>query len=155
MSSTNSNSKKLYKKLTIDVRRAETVRHEITIGEDQYTQIIDPNQEQSCKYFEFPNSYVGNKYTFKEFNPSESINITACGAGCSGFSKFSELRENSNSLMDKLANTSASTAQNNKSSKHSRDFSTIYQHGKRTSSTNTRNILKTSSCHIYLKTWRH
>ena len=120
MSSTNSNSKKLYKKLTIDVRRAETVRHEITIGEDQYTQIIDPNQEQSCKYFEFPNSYVGNKYTFKDFKPSESINITACGAGCSGFSKFSELRENSNSnsLLDKLANTSTSAAQNNKSSKH-------------------------------------
>lgn len=89
---------KLYNHLIVEVRRAETIKHEITIGDGQYTQTIDPNQEATCKYFEFPNSYVGPKYTFKDFKPSETINVTACGAGCSGFSKYdNSLPTNNNS----------------------------------------------------------
>lgn len=84
----------LYSKITIDVRKTETISNELIIGgyykntSIQYQTIINPNDPITCKYYEFPNSYVGTKYIFKDFKPSETINVTACDSGCSGFSKL-------------------------------------------------------------------
>lgn len=94
--------KKLYTELLIDVRKVKTLSNEISIGgntplENQYQETISSQNEdldKSCKYFEFPHSYVGAKYRYADFMPSHEIDVGACGDGCSGFSRFVGEKQN-------------------------------------------------------------